>query len=173
VRLNPDVYAQQGTVALLTTCTASRRRVFVQPERADAAVSEIQRLHGDEWRILGFCVMPDHMHLLALNVEGSLLDLMRLLKGRIASRLRGEVASPLWQRSFHDHLLRRNEDINRTLLYMLENPVRANLVAEWVRYPWCGSFQWPEIDAGFFAVRPQDVMWNEVFRCTGESIEPE
>ena len=105
--------------------------------------------------------MPDHVHLLALNIQGSLLDLMRLLKGRTAKGLRGDVTGALWQRGFHDHVLRRNEDIYRTLLYMLENPVRATLVEAWMQYPWCGSFQWPEIHLEFFSVRPEDVRWNE------------
>jgi hypothetical protein len=109
--------------------------------------------------------MPDHVHLLAFNIQGSLLDLMRLFKGRTAKRLRGDVAGTLWQRGFHDHLLRRNQDIFRTLLYMFENPVRAGLVEAWTLYPWCGSVQWPEIDPEFFSVRPEDVRWNEVFEA--------
>jgi REP element-mobilizing transposase RayT len=157
-------------VALLTTCCAGRRPVFADPNRADLVTTEIGRLHGESWRILGFCVMPDHIHLLVLNINGSLVDLVRLLKGRIAKGLRGDVPGTLWQRSFHDHLLRRDEDINRTLLYMFENPVRAGLVEGWDQYPWSGSMQWPEIDPEFFNIRPEDVLWNEVFLCaTGTS----
>ena len=46
---------------------------------------------------------------------------------------------------------------------MFENPVRAGLIEAWNQYPWCGSFQWPDIDPGFFAVKPEDVHWSEVF----------
>ena len=158
-------------MALLTTCCASRRRIFSDPGRASLATEKIRRLHGDTWRILGFCVMPDHIHLLVFNLNGSIVDLMRLLKGRIAKGLRGQIDGTLWQRSFHDHFLRRNEDINRTLLYMLENPVRAGLAREWPEYPWCGSPQWPHMDAEFFRVNPKDVMWSEVFRFV--TTEPE
>jgi REP element-mobilizing transposase RayT len=147
----------------LTTCTAYRRPVFENPDRADLVTTEIGHLHGEKWRILGFCVMPDHVHLLVFNIDGSLLDLMRLFKGRTSRGLRGDVTDTLWQRGFHDHLLRRNEGIHQTLLYMFENPVRASLVAEWTQYAWCGSFQWPGIDPEFFSVRPQDVLWNEAF----------
>jgi REP element-mobilizing transposase RayT len=163
IRVDQAVYAQPGTVALLTTCTASRRHVFAQPDHADLLTAEIRRLHGEDWRVLGFSVMPDHVHLLVLNLKGSLIEFMRMLKGRTARRLRGSTTDSLWQRSFHDHLLRRNEDINGTLLYLLENPVRAGLVEEWTQYPWCGSFQWPGIDPEFFAVRPENVLWNEIF----------
>jgi REP element-mobilizing transposase RayT len=173
VRLDPSVYSQPGTVALLTSCCASRRPVFADPNRADLVTAELGRLHGETWRVLGFCIMPDHIHLLVLNVDGSLVDLMRLLKGRIAKQLRGDVPAPLWQRSFHDHLLRRNEDINRTLQYMFENPVRAGLVAEWTEYPWSGSLQWPEIDADFFGIKPENVLWSEVFSYATGNTEIE
>jgi REP element-mobilizing transposase RayT len=173
VRLDPAVYAQPGAVALLTACCTSRRTVFADPDHAEAVTAELGRLHGDTWRILGFCVMPDHIHLLVLNINGSLVDLVRLLKGRIAKQLRGDVAGPVWQRSFHDHLLRRNEDINRTLQYMFENPVRAGLVDQWTDYRWSGSMQWPDIDPEFFSINPKDFLWNEVFRYSTGDTEPE
>ena len=156
-------------MALLTACTALRRHVFADSIHADLAVTEIGRLHGEDWRILGFCVMPDHVHLLVFNINKSLVDLMRLFKGRTARGLRGDVEGTLWQRGFHDHLLRRNEEIFRTLLYMFENPIRAGLAEVWTQYPWCGSFQWPEIDPEFFSVRPEDVRWNEVFEAVAGS----
>ena len=107
--------------------------------------------------------MPNHVHLLVLNVGGSLIDFMRLFKGRSSKSLRQHVEGPLWQRSFHDHILRRNEDISGVLRYLLENPVRAGLTNDWTTYPWCGSLEWPDIDPEFFAINPSDVMWGEVF----------
>jgi len=166
--LAPEVYAHPGAVALLTTCTTDRKRIFEHPDHADLVMSEISRLHNDDSRVLGFCIMPDHVHLLVLNLKASLLDFMRVLKGRTAHLLRGHGAYAVWQGSFHDHLLRRNEDISGTLRYLLDNPVRAGLVDCWTDYPWCGSPQWPEIDHGFFAVKPANILWAEVLPL-GES----
>jgi REP element-mobilizing transposase RayT len=163
IRLDERVYSQPGIVALLTSCTSGKSPLFGNAIAAQTVTEEIRRLHGDCWRMLGFCVMPDHVHLLVLNVERSLVDLMKLLKGRTSSRLRGLVNGPVWQRSFHDHILRRNEDINRTLLYLLENPVRAGLAARWTEYEWCGSLVWPDVEPGFFETNPADVLWSEVF----------
>ena len=132
-------------------------------KNADLVVDELHRLHGESWRILGYCVMPDHVHILALNAKGSLLEFMRLLKGRLTRGLRGSIAGSVWQRSFHDHLIRRDEDIAATLQYLLENPVRAGLVHDWTHYPWSGSLHWPGIDPEFFAVKPSDILWNEIF----------
>jgi REP element-mobilizing transposase RayT len=133
------------------------------PENAEIVLSEIRRLHGNRWSVLGYCIMPDHIHLVVLNVEESLLEFVRLFKGRSASRLREQVNGRLWQRSFHDHLIRRYEDISGTLRYLFENPGRAGLVDQWTAYPWCGSMRWPEIGPEFFVVNPSDVLWGEIF----------
>jgi REP element-mobilizing transposase RayT len=162
-RLDNRVYAQTGTIGLLTACTDARRPLFSNPDHADCVVDELRRLHSDAWRVFGYCVMPDHVHTLVLNADGSLVDFMRLFKGRTTRNLRGRVTGTIWQRSFHDHLIRRNEDITATLKYMLDNPVRAGLVDDWTQYRWSGSLVWPEIDPGFFEVNPKDVLWNEIF----------
>jgi REP element-mobilizing transposase RayT len=163
IRVDQEVYAQPGTVALLTACTASKAPVFRETENAEIVLSEICGLHGDRWSVLGYCIMPDHVHLLVLNVDGSLIDFMRILKGRTARRLRGQIDGVLWQRSFHDHLIRRNDDISATLRYLFENPVRSGLASNWTDYRWCGSLRWPEIGPDFFAVHPSDMMWAEMF----------
>lgn len=173
IRLDQDVYEQAGVVGLLTACTSARRRLFAEPDHADLVVSEIRRVHSEAWRVLGYCVMPDHVHLLVLNLNSSLFDLMRIFKGRTATGLRGRVEGALWQRSFYDHLLRRNEDIVATLRYLFENPVRAGLVSEWTQYPWSGSMQWPKIGPEFFAANPADVLWGEILGPVREGEHPE
>ncbi len=50
-------------------------------------------------------------------------------------------ANPLWQRSFFDHALRRNEDEIRTARYILANPVRAGLVERANDYSLSGSLE--------------------------------
>ena len=45
----------------------------------------------------------------------------------------------IWQQSFWDHLLRAEEDAAVVLTYILNNPVRAGLVASWRDYPFAGS----------------------------------
>ncbi len=163
IRVDKAVYAQPGTIALLTVCTDSKTPVFRETDSAEIVRSEIRRLHGDRWSVLGYCIMPDHVHLLVLNVDGSLVDFVRVLKGRTARLLRERVDRSPWQRSFHDHLIRRSDDISATLKYLFENPVRAGLVSDWTKYAWSGSLRWPGIGPEFFALNPSDVLWTEMF----------
>jgi REP element-mobilizing transposase RayT len=164
IRLPSEVYTQPGVVVLATACTEGKREALENPSCAQTVVDELTRLHGPQWRVFGYCVMPNHVHLLLANVDGSVIDFMRLFKGRTAASLRGQVDGRLWQRSFHDHVLRRNENIVSALRYLFNNPVRAGLVGDWTEHPWTGSLVWPDIGPEFFMVDPSDIVWAEMFR---------
>jgi len=47
-----------------------------------------------------------------------------------------------WQKSYYDHVLRREEDIAVVARYIIGNPVRARLVKGAGEYPFFGSFVW-------------------------------
>jgi REP element-mobilizing transposase RayT len=87
--------------------------------------------------LVAWVVMPDHVHLLA-SVEGERLAMvMRRLKGRTGRAfLPGQGrAGPLWQRGYHEHALRREEDVVTIARYVCANPVRAGLVRSVRDYP--------------------------------------
>jgi REP element-mobilizing transposase RayT len=44
----------------------------------------------------------------------------------------------VWQRSFYDHPLRKDEDLLKVAEYIIYNPVRKGLVEDWRDYP----FSW-------------------------------
>ena len=168
-RLDERVYGGRGTAVSITVCCQDRVPVLAdRPHAADTVVDTLRGLHGDDWRVLGYCVMPDHFHVLVLTRGRSIIEFVRLLKGRTATQLRRDSGIVgLWQTSFHDHLLRREEDILAVMRYIFENPVRKGLVKEWPRYPWCGSLEWSDIDSEFFARTGSDVVWREALRGGG------
>lgn len=43
---------------------------------------------------------------------------------------------PVWQRGFHDHALRKEEDMQEIARYVVANPLRAGLVGLLGEYPW-------------------------------------
>ncbi len=47
--------------------------------------------------------------------------------------------SSLWQKSYYDHILRREEDASQVVRYILENPIRAGLAASVDEYPYAWS----------------------------------
>ncbi|MGB2870177.1 MAG: hypothetical protein WBD36_17140, partial [Bacteroidota bacterium] len=44
-----------------------------------------------------------------------------------------------WQKDFYDRILRDEEEVERHILYILENPVKKGMVENWKEYPYKGS----------------------------------
>ena len=90
--------------------------------------------------ILVFCFMPDHLHLLLGGQEKSdLKGYMKAFKQASAYVIKKEVNETLWQRSYYEHVLRRDEAVEDIARYILNNPFRAGLVEDFKQYPHLGS----------------------------------
>ena len=118
-------YSQAGQIYLITTVTRDRKPVFGNFNAARIlirALREEQNLGRAD--TLAFVVMPDHLHwLMTLGEVAALSVVVRAVKAVSAKKLGGA----LWQRGFHDHALRREEDLLGVARYVVANPVRADL----------------------------------------------
>ncbi len=82
--------------------------------------------------ILGYCLMPNHIHLVAIpNLNSSLADTIKVAHGQYArsiNSMRG-ACGHLWQARYFSCAM---EDVYcwRALRYVENNPVRAGLVSE-------------------------------------------
>jgi putative transposase len=77
--------------------------------------------------------MPDHLHwLFQLGDTGTLAEVMQSFKGRSARamKLMDERQRSIWQRGYHDHALRAEDDVRGVARYLAANPLRAGLVAQ-------------------------------------------
>ena len=126
-------YSQFGQIYLITTVTRDRQPVFANFRAARIlihALREEQNLGRAD--TLAVVVMPDHLHwLMTLGEDAELSMVVRAVKAVTAKKLGGA----LWQRGFHDHALRREEDLLEVARYVVANPVRAGLVARVGDYP--------------------------------------
>jgi putative transposase len=128
-----------GQVYLITFATHGRRRLFRgfdRPAAAARALHAAAPVRGA--RLIAWVLMPDHCHLLVEVGQGE--PLSRWV-GRVkaamakAMHLDQPELGPIWERSFHDHALRAEENIRDAALYVVMNPVRAGLVARAGDYP--------------------------------------
>jgi REP element-mobilizing transposase RayT len=125
---------------MVTSVTYDRRPFFLDFDVGRILVSEIQRTdllcHSDT---LAFVVMPDHLHwLFTLNGDISLSALVGGIKRHSARQINDYLQSagqPVWQRGFHDHTLRHEEDVQHVARYIIANPLRAGLVKRIGDYP--------------------------------------
>ena len=149
IRLDPASY-HQGHAFFVTTTTYMRYPWFsTYPELAQETVELLTRLAADRGSMLyAWCIMPEHIHLLLQ--DNNIIEFVRMIKGKLvpkAALLKQDHR--LWQRSFYDHGLRKEESLERTAVYIWENPVRAGLFAHATQYTWSGSLVWPNW-RGFF-----------------------
>ena len=63
-----------------------------------------------------------------------MVNRLKSASGREVNRLIGKQG-PFWQKSFHDHALRADEDMRTVARYMAANPLRAGLVQRIGDYP--------------------------------------
>jgi putative transposase len=126
-------------VYLVTTVTHDRRPLFRDWTVGRVVVAEMRRLHdAGGVQSLAFVLMPDHLHwLLGLGESLTLSAVMKRFKGRSARAVNAVLActGPVWQRAFHDHAVRREEDLQEVAQYIVANPVRASLVQQIGDYP--------------------------------------
>jgi REP element-mobilizing transposase RayT len=87
--------------------------------------------------------MPDHLHLLlslSEHYQRSLQNWVAAFKrynARIVNLL--YEISPLWQKNFYEHIVRKDESLFKITEYILNNPVRKGLVSNRQDYPYSGT----------------------------------
>jgi putative transposase len=144
LRLGPESYKQKRSY-FVTVCTQGRKCVLGTVENGGARLSQIGIIVRDTWielpeRFVGlvlseFVTMPNHFHGIvtftgALGSKGptntfSLPEVLRVFKSISTvhtNRVLQTSGTPLWQRGFHDHVIRDGEDMRLHQRYILENP---------------------------------------------------
>jgi len=125
-------------IYLVTTVTQNRTAIFSDFMVACAACrsfSAAEMLTCNQ--LLCWTLMPDHVHWLLQLGEGQ--DLSKLV-GKLkavsakATKQKG-VVRQVWSAGFHDHALRRDEDLLAVARYVVANPLRARLVNRVADYP--------------------------------------
>ena len=85
-----------------------------------------------KFKINGFVIMPDHLHLILVSQNNDLSRIMHDIKGKIAYEMfrKAHLQSKtlIWQKSFYDHVIRNEKDLVEKLNYIHSNPLRAGLV---------------------------------------------
>lgn len=130
--------SEPGRAYLLTTVTDRRRPVFGDWRIGRLLVAALRAEHeAGRVESLAWVVMPDHLHWLTILREETLDALMRRVKSRSAiaiNRLLGDNR-PLWQKGYHDHAVRAEEDLRAMARYVVANPLRAGLAGHLGEYP--------------------------------------
>ena len=117
------------------------------PQVGDLVAEALHYRDGRVYDLDAFCIMPNHVHTVLTPLpQGNgtyhaLSTIMHSLKrytARQANVLLGRRGN-FWQHENYDHVVRDEEELERIIAYVLNNPVRAGLVQhpeDW-RWTYC------------------------------------
>ena len=143
-RLDNYDYSSCGAY-FITICTLERRNYFWK--NAGAIIDRLQNveltLYGKivddaiqkipctypALSLEGYVIMPNHIHvLLRVCADEYGRPLVAPTMSRVIKQLKGivskQIGTSIWQKSFHDHIIRSREDYEEHLKYIYENPLR-------------------------------------------------
>ena len=129
-------------VYFVTITVADRRLVFVADALVSSHLDTLGRAASKHvLDIIAYCYMPDHLHLLVAGREqaSDLIALIKDYKQVTGFYYKKQTGHALWQKSFYDHVLRKDEAIHEVAQYILANPVRKKMVGRPADYAYAGS----------------------------------
>lgn len=123
------------------------------PEVANLVCQAIHYRDNDEYDLYAFCVMPNHVHMvfqmLRENKEErapAVTKMLQSLKWFTAYKA-NEILNregQFWQHESFDRYIRDQEELESTIKYVLNNPVKAGLIEDWQEWPY--SYHKPEFE---------------------------
>jgi len=103
---------------------------------------------GDRYRMIAWCVMPNHVHVLVETVAGlsKIVQSWKSFTGRWALARNAELqldipGKALWMREYWDRYIRDLDHLENVRSYIERNPVTAGLCQQAADWPW--SSAWP------------------------------
>ena len=104
--------------------------LFAKPNHAEIVQNSLIDNHGSTYKLIDWCVMPNHVHVLfRMMNDTSLGNIIKLWKAASAiqiNRLNGMTGS-LWMADYHDCFIRDPDHFQNARAYVRNNPVKAGL----------------------------------------------
>ena len=136
LRLKDYDYSQEGAY-FLTICVQNRLPLFADKNVSTIIDKWIQKIPDKYPEILldYYVVMKDHVHIILIFNKGNrekLQEIMKWFKTMTTNEyIRGvkdgiyiPYEKKLWQRSYYDHIIRNDEDLNEKRQYIIDNPLK-------------------------------------------------
>ena len=113
-----------------------------RPEIANLVEGALLHFDRERYRLLAWCVMPNHVHALCEMSEGfPLADVLQAWKSftsHEANRILDRCGK-FWDREFFDRYIRNVEHFEAAIAYIEENPVKAGLAKVKTDWPWSSA----------------------------------
>jgi putative transposase len=157
-RLKEYDYSQPGAY-FITICTKKRECLFGEIEDGQMRINDLGEIVQLSWLDLprhylnlqldAFVIMPNHVHGIIVvedvgaglkpaptvleNKKYPLSEIVRAFKtfsSKGINKLRNMPRKPVWQRNYYEHIIRKDESLNKIREYIETNPLRWALDRE-------------------------------------------
>ncbi len=134
----------------LDRCVESSPSWLARPDVARIVAKAIHELSAQNYDLLAYCVMPNHVHLVLELAESSsnlesrapfaaypLSRVLKRIKGRTAREANQLLhrQGSFWHHGSYDHVVRDGRELERIIWYVINNPVKAGLAQDWKAWP--------------------------------------
>lgn len=118
---------------------------WLRQQHLAAVVEDALLAHdGDQYMLLGWCIMPNHVHVAAEFSDKDLVwKVIKGWKGSTAVEINRRLGrkGSFWFRDYWDRYIRDQQHLRNTLRYIDQNPVKARLCRSPEAWP-VGSASW-------------------------------
>jgi len=105
--------------------------LLARPEFAEVVQRALLHFDGARYRLLEWCIMPNHVHVLLETLPGftlsSIVHSWKSFTANEINKIRSESGA-VWAREFYDRFIRNDKHFEAVTKYIRENPVKAGLV---------------------------------------------
>ena len=124
----------QANYYFITICTYSKKCIFGEPEKlnwlgqiAQEKLIQISKINPSI-QINHYVVMPNHIHVI-LDVSESNRQNLNIVIGQykmsVTKQIRKKIPGfRVWQRSYHDHIIRNRSGYEKIWTYIENNPLK-------------------------------------------------
>ncbi len=138
-----DIKVQQLRTRIARYEDAGYGQCFLKDPRIAALVQDsLLRYDGERYRLLGWCIMPNHVHVLIEMTEdwslSSILQNWRSYTAHVANSILGRTGA-FWMSEYFDRFIRNDEHLRNVIDYIDNNAVKAGLVGEPALWRWSSA----------------------------------
>ncbi|MFB9295036.1 transposase [Persicitalea jodogahamensis] len=121
---------------------SSEPQWLMKPEIASIIIESLHLWNEKSYSLVAYCIMPNHFHMVIDTSDEAkytkpLYAIMHTLKSYTAKKANKALdrVGTFWQEESYDHVIRDSRELKNTVVYTLENPVKAGLVDAWENFP--------------------------------------
>jgi REP element-mobilizing transposase RayT len=114
---------------------------FMDHRIAGAMAAALRSHEGKHYRLLAWCIMPNHVHVVVRLFPGKeLATVVKAWKNFSAKAAKHALGRKgrFWPRDYYERLIRNGDEFGRAIRYVVENPAKAGL-KDW---GWVWSAGW-------------------------------